>query len=80
MTKQDEARQPGQEPVADAELAKIAYDGFDAYWTEDSKGLDAEAWAASARAVLAKYGNLAAPVPAQERAIEKRIGADRSAR
>lgn len=47
--------QPSAEPVAltDEELARIAYKGFDDYWTEDSAGKEGEAWAASAKAVLA---------------------------
>jgi hypothetical protein len=39
------------EPSAD-ELSKLAFEGFDSYWTEDCAGSDAEAWAASARAVI----------------------------
>lgn len=39
--------------LTDAELGKIAYDGFDNYWTEDCAGNEMEAWAASAHAVLA---------------------------
>lgn len=45
--------QQAEAPLSDAELARIAYAGFDAYWTEDCKGIESEAWAASAKAVLA---------------------------
>jgi hypothetical protein len=45
--------QPQPQPLTDAELARIAYKGYDDYWTDDSKGIESEAWAASARAVLA---------------------------
>lgn len=44
---------PRATELTNEQLAKIAYDGFDNYWTEDCKGLDREAWAASARAVIA---------------------------
>ena len=40
------------QPLTDEELARIAYKGFDDYWTEDCPGNETEAWAASAKAVL----------------------------
>ena len=49
-------RSPGAAPTGEAltdeELARIAYKGFDDYWTEDCRGDEAEAWAACAKAVL----------------------------
>jgi hypothetical protein len=39
--------------MSDDELARIAHKGFDDYWTEDCAGSETEAWAASAKAVLA---------------------------
>lgn len=39
--------------MTDEQLAAAAQKGFDDYWTEDCAGSDAEAWAASAKAVLA---------------------------
>ena len=55
---------PAGEPVAptDEALARVAHKGYDDYWAEDSPGRETEAWAASAKAVLATF---AAPVPAE---------------
>lgn len=39
--------------LSDEQLAAIAYKGFDDYWTEDCAGKESEAWAASAKAVIA---------------------------
>jgi len=41
------------EALTDEQLAATAYKGYDDYWTEDSAGKESEAWAASAKAVLA---------------------------
>ena len=46
-----QATQPAD--VTDEQIAKTAYKGFDNYWTEDCKGIESEAWLASAKAVLA---------------------------
>ena len=46
----------------DEALARVAHKGYDDYWAEDSPGRETEAWAASAKAVLATF---AAPVPAE---------------
>lgn len=45
-----------RKPLSDEQLAKVAYEGYDSYWTEDSPGQEAGAWAASAKAVLAAHG------------------------
>jgi hypothetical protein len=60
---------PGE--VTDAQLAKAALKGFDDYWTEDSNGVDEEAWLSSAKAVLALShpAPVAAPAPASEAEI-----------
>lgn len=39
--------------LTDEEAAAAAYKGFDDYWKEDCKGIEAEAWLASARSVIA---------------------------
>lgn len=46
------ARATPKAALTDAELGTAAYKGYDDYWAEDSKGIEAEAWAASAKAVL----------------------------
>ena len=48
---------PGNEGLT---MGQIAYKGFDDYWTEDCRGLDAEAWEASAQAVRAALAQQAA--------------------
>ncbi|GER16733.1 NADAR family protein [Variovorax boronicumulans] len=71
----DELADKGMTPVAspsavtDEQLAKAAYKGYDDYWTEDSKGIQSEAWAASAKAVLI----LAQPAPVQQE-CERALG------
>jgi hypothetical protein len=47
------ATPPAATKPSDEELGRIAYKGYDDYWTEDCKGRDLEAWAASAKAVIA---------------------------
>ena len=59
--------QPVGAGMTDAQLANAAYAGYDNYWTEDCKGIDAEAWAASAKAVIAL--SVAASAPAGERRL-----------
>ncbi|MCV2423372.1 hypothetical protein LNV47_22550 [Paucibacter sp. DJ4R-1] len=44
--------QKAQGVLADADLARVAYQGYDSYWTENCLGDETEAWAASAKAVL----------------------------
>jgi hypothetical protein len=43
-------------PLPDSELAALAYKGYDDYWTENSLGDEQEAWARSAKTVLAAHG------------------------
>lgn len=49
----EECPQHDHAPATDEMLGAIAYKGFDDYWTEHCAGRDSEAWAASAKAVLA---------------------------
>ena len=41
--------------LTDQELGKIAEEGFDSYWHPGSAGRNSEAWAASAKAVIAAH-------------------------
>jgi hypothetical protein len=46
---------PAAQGLTDEQLGRIAYEGYDSYWTEDCAGKESDAWAASARAVLAAF-------------------------
>lgn len=74
----DEPAQPvALSTLTDEQLAFAAEQGYYDYWTEDSKGIQTNAWVTSAKAVLA----LAASAPAQQadpdmRAICEALGFD----
>lgn len=63
----EECPQHDHAPATDEKLGAIAYKGFNDYWTEHCAGRDSEAWAASAKAVVAAYLAISGQKPAEEK-------------